>query len=305
MSDGTSGVPQWTEVLAPAMLELDAVGHAKRGDLVDKIETALNLPPQVMAQTFAQSGERIVERRCKSALRALRDWGFAATQGGIYSITPLGRLQAAAVRAGGPVTWARQAPPTQADGGPVPGGNDGPPSAPPDDVIEVAASMLKKQLRDDLLARVRSIDPTAFEQLIVDLLVKIGFGGSRADAARRLGKSGDGGIDGIIRQDALGLDAVYIQAKRYADGSSVSPSEVQSFAGALLQNGATKGVFVTTSHFTPAAKSSAASVKTQRIVLIDGEELARLMVEHEVGVRTVQVIKIQRVDLEGYEDDEV
>jgi len=305
MSDGTSGVPQWTEVLAPAMLELDAVGHAKRGDLVDKIETALNLPPQVMAQTFAQSGERIVERRCKSALRALRDWGCAATQGGIYSITPLGRLQAAAVRAGGPVTWARQTPPTQADGGPVPGGNDGPPSAPPDDVIEVAASMLKKQLRDDLLARVRSIDPTAFEQLIVDLLVKIGFGGSRADAARRLGKSGDGGIDGIIRQDALGLDAVYIQAKRYADGSSVSPSEVQSFAGALLQNGATKGVFVTTSHFTPAAKSSAASVKTQRIVLIDGEELARLMVEHEVGVRTVQVIKIQRVDLEGYEDDEV
>jgi len=165
--------------------------------------------------------------------------------------------------------------------------------------------MLKKQLRDDLLARVRSIDPTAFEQLIVDLLVKIGFGGSRADAARRLGKSGDGGVDGIIRQDALGVDAVYIQAKRYADGSSVSPSEVQSFAGALLQNGATKGVFVTTSHFTPAAKSSAASVKTQRIVLIDGEELARLMVEHEVGVRTVQVIKIQRVDLEGYEDDEV
>jgi restriction endonuclease Mrr len=113
-----------------------------------------------------------------------------------------------------------------------------------------------------------------------------------------------GGIDGIIREDALGLDAVYIQAKRYGEDNTVGAPAVQGFAGALLGNGATKGVFVTTSRFTQQARDAAASLLSHRIVLIDGPELARMMIDQEVGVRTVQTIRVQRIDLEPYEADE-
>ncbi len=137
------------------------------------------------------------------------------------------------------------------------------------------------------------------------MLVKIGYGGSRRDAAERLGRSGDGGIDGVIREDALGLDTIYLQAKRYAEDNSVGASAIQGFAGALLATGATKGVFVTTSRFTQQARQAATAYKAHRIVLIDGTELARLMVEYEVGVQTVQIIRVQRLALDAYEDGDV
>ncbi len=138
----------------------------------------------------------------------------------------------------------------------------------------------------------------------MSLDTKIGYGGSRREAAERLGRSGDGGIDGIIREDALGLDAIYVQAKRYAEDNPVGSLAIQGFAGALLGNGATKGVFVTTSRFTAQAREVAAAYRTHRIVLIDGDELARLMIEHGVGLRTVQTIRVQRLDLEAYEDSD-
>ena len=143
------------------------------------------------------------------------------------------------------------------------------------------------------------------EQLIIGVLVEIGYGGSRRDATERLGRSGDGGIDGVIREDALGLDTIYLQAKRYADDNAVGAPAIQGFAGALLANGATKGVFVTTSRFTSQATQAASAYKAHRIVLIDGPELARLMVEHDVGVRTVQTIRVQRLALDAYEAVEV
>ena len=172
----------------------------------------------------------------------------------------------------------------------------------PEERLEAADRDLKAELRTTLLGRLRDLSPAAFERLIVDLLVRIGYGGSRREAAERLGRSGDGGIDGIIREDALGLDAVYVQAKRYAADNPVGAPAVQGFAGALLGNGATKGVFATTSCFTIQAREVAASFRTHRIVLIDGDELARLMIEHEVGLRTVQTIRVQRLDLDAYED---
>jgi restriction system protein len=138
---------------------------------------------------------------------------------------------------------------------------------------------------------------------IIDLLVKIGCGGSHRNAAERPGRSGVGGIDGVIREDRLGLDAIYIQAKRYGEDSTVGAPAVQGFAGALLSNGATKGVFVTTSRFTQQAKDTADAYKTHKIVLLDGPALAKLMIEHEIGVRTVQTIRVQRVDLEEYEEN--
>ncbi|MEO8713409.1 MAG: restriction endonuclease [Acetobacteraceae bacterium] len=177
-------------------------------------------------------------------------------------------------------------------------------TATPEERLEGADRDLKTELAATLIARLRSLAPEAFEQLIIDLLVRMGYGGSRREASERLGRSGDGGIDGIIREDALGLDAVYIQAKRYAEDNTVGAPAVQGFAGALLGNGATKGVFVTTSRFTQQARDAASSLRSHRIVLIDGPELARMMIEREVGVRTVQTIRVQRIDLESYEADE-
>jgi len=173
----------------------------------------------------------------------------------------------------------------------------------PEERLEAADRDLRTELAATLLARLRSLSPAAFEQLIVDLLVKMGYGGSRRDAAERLGRSGDGGIDGVIREDALGLDAVYIQAKRYAEDNPIGAPAIQGFAGALLSNGATKGVFVTTSRFTPQARQVGTAYKAHRIVLLDGVDLAKLMVEHEIGVRVVQIIRVQKIDLEPYEDE--
>lgn len=176
--------------------------------------------------------------------------------------------------------------------------------ATPRERLEVAEREMRAALADELLARVRDLSPTAFEQLIVDLLLRMGYGGTRADAAQRLGRTGDGGVDGVIRGDALGLDAVYLQAKRYAADNTVGSGAIREFSGSLLARGATKGVFVTTSGFSRAALEDRDRLAMQqRIVLIGGTELAALMMEHEVGVRTVQTVRVQRLDLETYEEE--
>lgn len=177
-------------------------------------------------------------------------------------------------------------------------------AASPEERLTAAAQELTTALVGEVLERLRLITPDSFERLIVDLLLGMGFGGSRADAGARLGRSGDGGVDGVIREDALGLDVVYLRAKRYAADNPVGPDAIRAFVGALLAQGATKGVFVTTSRFTPAAREAGAQYRGQRLVLLDGEELARLMIDHEVGVRTVEVVKLRRVDLSDYEDEE-
>jgi restriction system protein len=167
-------------------------------------------------------------------------------------------------------------------------------SSTPEEQIESAANALQASLRSDLIERILQNTPSFFERLIVELLVAMGYGGTRKDAATQLGKSGDGGVDGVINEDALGLDRVYVQAKRYSDGSVGRP-EVQAFVGSLVGLGASKGVFVTTSEFTAQAKEFVHRLP-QRIVLIDGEQLADLMMEHKVGVRTSRSIEFKRID---------
>jgi hypothetical protein len=134
-----------------------------------------------------------------------------------------------------------------------------------------------------------------FEEVIVELLVAMGYGGSRRNAAEQLGKSGDGGVDGVINEDVLGLDRVYIQAKRYAPGSAVGRPEIQAFTGSLVGLGASKGVFVTTSTFSSQAVEFASRIP-QRVILIDGKRLTELMVEHGVGVRSSRVLEFKRLD---------
>ena len=174
--------------------------------------------------------------------------------------------------------------------------------ATPEEQIDAAHAVLTAALKADLLQRVLEQSPAFFERLIVELLVAMGYGGSHEDAARQLGKSGDGGIDGIIDEDRLGLDRIYVQAKRFAAGSSVGRPEVQGFVGSLVGLGANKGVFVTTSAFSKQALDYARGLQ-HRIILIDGSRLTELMTEFRVGVRTTRVIEVKRLDEDFFADE--
>ena len=172
----------------------------------------------------------------------------------------------------------------------------------PEEALDRAARQLSGVLEADVLRRVRDAAPAFLERVVVDLLIAMGYGGGDATMGRVTGGSGDGGIDGTIREDALGLDEVYVQAKKYAEGNAVGEGDLRNFAGAIDAAGTTKGVFVTTAGFTRAAKDYVAR-SPKRIVLIDGAELARLMVRHGVGVRTRVLHEIKRID-EDYFDQE-
>lgn len=161
--------------------------------------------------------------------------------------------------------------------------------------IESDVRSLELGLQSDLLDRLLEASPVFFENVVVDLLVAMGYGGSREEAARRIGRSGDGGVDGVIDEDPLGLDIIYVQAKRYHPDNKVSRPAIQGFAGSLDGFGANKGVFVTTSSFTREAVEFAERV-SRRIILIDGEELARLMSRYGVGIRVSANYEIKRID---------
>jgi len=170
----------------------------------------------------------------------------------------------------------------------------------PDEIMRAAYRRIEAALAEELLDRVRAAPPDFFERLIVNLLLAMGYGGSAADAGRALGRSGDDGVDGVIDQDALGLDRVYIQAKRYAAGNSVGPGAIRDFFGSLDRHKAAKGLFVTTSGFTSSARETA-DYLSKRIVLIDGELLTRLMIRHNVGCRIEEVLYVKKVDEDFFE----
>jgi restriction system protein len=170
----------------------------------------------------------------------------------------------------------------------------------PEEAIESAYQKLRHDLSGDLLQIVKSSNPALFERLVVDLLVKMGYGGTRKDAGEAIGRSGDEGIDGIIKEDRLGLDIVYVQAKKWEN--PVSRPEIQKFAGALQGQRARKGVFITTSSFSKDARDYAVKIES-KIVLIDGEELANLMIDHGIGVVTSASYEIKKVDQDYFSED--
>ena len=176
------------------------------------------------------------------------------------------------------------------------------PSATPEERIEAAYTEITNELRTAILDRISRGTPRFFEKVVVDLLTGMGYGGARPNAGRRVGKTADGGIDGVINEDPLGLDIVYLQAKRYAPENTVGVDKVREFAGSLVERGATKGVFVTTSQFAPAARAYAERIP-QRLILIDGDELTRLMVQYGVGVRTDRTIELRKLDLDYFDEE--
>lgn len=173
-------------------------------------------------------------------------------------------------------------------------------TATPSETLETAYENLRDELADELLSMLKKSSPSFFEHIVVELLVKMGYGGSRADAGKAIGRSGDGGIDGIIKEDKLGLDVVYVQAKRW-DNNPVGSPDVMQFAGALQAQKASKGIFITTSRFTDDARDYVSQIGS-KIVLIDGEQLTNLMIENNVGVSTVSLYPVKKIDTDYFDE---
>ena len=172
--------------------------------------------------------------------------------------------------------------------------------ATPEEALDAAYGRLRLDLEGELLEQVRSASPSFFERLVVELLVRMGYGGTLRDAGQAVGKSGDGGIDGIIKEDRLGLDVIYVQAKRW--GSTVGRPEIQKFAGALQGHRARKGVFITTSSFSTDALDFASRIDS-KIVLIDGPALAKYMIDHNVGVSLARSYEVKKIDSDYFSEE--
>jgi restriction system protein len=171
----------------------------------------------------------------------------------------------------------------------------------PEELLASGYLKLRKQLELDVLDRVKSCSPDFFERMVVQLLRKMGYGGSLSDAGEVVGKSGDGGIDGVIKEDRLGLDLLFIQAKKW-DSNAVGRPEIQKFVGALHGQKATKGVFITSSTFTKEAKQYAEGIE-RRVILIDGDQLSKLMVDYNMGVSEAETYIVKRINSDFFEDD--
>ncbi len=169
----------------------------------------------------------------------------------------------------------------------------------PEESLEYAYQKLKFDLSRDLLDTIKSCSPFFFENLVIDLLIKMGYGGSRIDAGKAIGKSSDGGIDGIIKEDKLGLDIIYIQAKRW--NNTVPVREIRDFAGALLSKKARKGIFISTSTFPKSAYEFISSIE-HKIILIDGEKLTDLMFEFNVGLSTQSNYEVKKIDSDYFDE---
>jgi len=165
----------------------------------------------------------------------------------------------------------------------------------PEETLEYSYQKIRKSLAQDLLSKVINLPPAFFEKLVVELLVKMGYGGSIKDAGKAIGKTNDEGIDGTIKEDKLGLDIIYVQAKRWQPGNVVGRPEIQKFVGALAGQGAKKGIFLTTSSFTKEALEYTPRNET-KIALIDGEQIAQFMIDHDLGVSPVTKYEIKRID---------
>lgn len=170
----------------------------------------------------------------------------------------------------------------------------------PEEAIEVAYQNLRQNLADEILRTIKSCSPAFFERLVIDLLVTMGYGGTRTDAGKAIGKSGDDGIDGIINEDRLGLDVIYIQAKKWEN--SVGRPEIQKFAGALQGQRAKKGIFITTSTFTKDAQDFAARIDS-KITLVDGASICQLMIDYGVGVNPIATFELKRLDSDYFFED--
>ena len=297
-------VPDFQTLMLPVLRRLAAGGQQASVAVREAVATELRLSAEDLAAMLPSGRQTTFKNRVAWALSYLKQAGLVESPGrGIYQITSRGTEVVGAPPDRIDIPFLMRFPEfvafrtsTAEDAQPEPAPTkEGAEASPltPDEQIRLGYSRLQTNLAAEVLERVRQASPKFFEELVVELLVAMGYGGSREDASAVVGGGGDEGIDGIIKEDRLGLDTIYIQAKRWKD--SVGRPEIQRFAGALQGQRARKGVFITTSTFTADARSYAAGLQTT-IVLIDGPQLAQLMLENGIGVTQTAVVKLLRLD---------
>ncbi|MDO4724477.1 MAG: restriction endonuclease [Comamonadaceae bacterium] len=271
-----------TSTIKQALLTALADGQEHRmSDVVSALEQALALTAEDTSARYASSGELKFPNMVWWARYYLKQEGLLdSPKRGVVQITPQGK---AALSVGQPL-----APPNQQQ------------QQDPQEVLETVMAQLTERLCADVLERVKQMQPQHFERLVVDVLLAMGYGFDES-SGRVTPYSGDGGVDGLVHEDKLGLSSIYIQAKRYT-AQSVGRPEVQQFLGALTGAGANKGVFITSAEFSRDARDFVTRLQNQKVALIDGAQLARLMVEHGVGVSTSKTLRIQHVDSDFFDD---
>lgn len=301
-------IPDYQTVMLPLLKLVASAGKLSLRDAVKRICGEFNLTDAEAAQVLPSGNQRIIDNRVGWARTYLKKAGLLSyPQRGMVEITDRGRK----VLADKPITinvkFLKQYPefvefqaPQSEDQSDL-NSNVQSPEAPgtPEEILEASFLTLKRQLLNDVLDKIKSCSPAFFETLVVDVLVKMGYGGSRKDAGQAIGQSGDEGIDGIINEDRLGLDVIYIQAKRWE--GNVSRPEIQKFAGALQGKRAKKGVFITTSDFTSEAREFAKGIDS-KIVLISGKQLVELLWEHNVGLSASATYEVKKLDLDYFSD---
>lgn len=295
-------VPNFQSLMRP-LLELTADSHDHtHADTVEALGRALALSDEEREELLPSGKQTRLANRVAWARTHLKHAGLLESPArGVFRITARGlEALAEAQEAIGMKYLARYPEYLEFRAGKlVIGGNtEAADDQTPEERLESSYATLRDALADELLDRMRRVAPSFFEQLVVDLLVAMGYGGSRRDAAQAVGQSGDGGIDGIIKEDKLGLDAVYVQAKRWS--SSVGRPIVQAFAGSLEGFRARKGILITTSGLSKDAIDYVGKIE-KRIVLIDGVRLADLMIEHGVGVDPVASYTVHKIDEDYFE----
>ncbi len=303
-------IPDFQTIMLPLLRHLeDGQEHGNRATL-EALARHFALTDDDLAELLPSGRAPLFSNRIAWAKVHLKGAGLIESPGrGVYRITPQGQDLLRSNPDGVDLRLLRTFPEYQEfrskrdpDGGSPAERNDTPKdqeTLTPEEQLENAHQRLRVDLAGELLQEVRRTSPAFFERVVVELLVAMGYGGSRHDAGRTVGRSGDGGIDGFIKEDRLGLDVIYVQAKRWE--ATVGRPEIQKFAGALQGQRAKKGVFITTSDFSRDAEEYARQIDT-RIVLIDGSRLATLMIDYGVGVTPVTTYEVKRLDSDYFDE---
>ncbi|MEL0154130.1 restriction endonuclease [Sphingopyxis sp.] len=305
-------IPDYQTLMLP-VLAIASEGEARVPDVAEKIASMLGLTDEEREEMLPSGKQRLLHNRIHWAKFYMSKAGLIRSpKRGLFTATDAGRALLATQPTAIDVALLKSYPTfvefygaasSGASSSEAPAALAATESAiTPEEQIDAAHAILTSALRADLLTRILEQTPAFFERVIVDLLVAMGYGGSHENAAMRLGKSGDGGIDGIVDEDRLGLDRIYLQAKRYAHHVPVGRPEIQGFVGSLVGLGATKGVFVTTSTFSAPAVEFTRGLQ-QRVILIDGTRLTELMVEFGVGVRSSRMVEVKRLDEDFFNED--
>jgi restriction system protein len=303
-------IPDYQSLMLPVLVA-SSKGEVRIGPIVDELADQLGLSPEERSELLPSGKQTVFSNRVHWAKSYLSKAQLVEiTRRGHFRITPRGQvvLQSPPPKIDNAFLAQfeefrqfrdRSSAATEADGEGLSSALENQKQT-PDETMRAAYQEIEAALMHDLLDRIREAPPDFFERLLVNLLLSMGYGGSSENAGRTLGRSGDDGVDGVIDQDSLGLDRVYIQAKRYAAGNNVGAGAIRDFFGSLDRHKATKGLFVTTSAFSASAKETA-ELLSKRIVLVDGDDLARLMVRHNVGCRIEETLHIKKVDEEFFE----